>query len=510
MLEQEPIGISRAPFFCESCKSHGARRIEVQALDSVQHQGATIVSGKQSISHCVAVIALGFVPCCASQTDDQGSSSGGESGATTALGDVGSGLGIGGGLPLQLGSAIGGSGGVFAGDTGIGLQLLESSTGGAPSQAADPTLEGQVTQLTPAQVDQITATACNAWAIEPESSPAKLQLVVDVSGSMDNAAPGTDLTKWEVTRDALVEAICGTVGTGLPENIAVGLMFYPNKFNDKVSKTAVSQSACLNLDGITPMDVLGSNDAGTHRNLLRTALTTVELGSGTPTADAYEYALNKIVLAPEQAAYPGDPYVLLITDGMPTLQHGCFNSAGSLRNLPGDEVVALVEQAYGKSVKTFVIGSPGSEEGRPWLSKAASLGGTAQAGCDPDSESGPYCHMDMTTAPDFSKALREGLDQVVRAVSSCKYDVPTESADGTKQVDPNAISPIINYSNGTSELIGRDNANGENCTEGFRLLPGNTQMELCRDTCARLDSDTKATMQLLFGCAPDQVRDILL
>lgn len=367
-----------------------------------------------------------------------------------------------------------------------------------------------MTPLTPTQVNQISATACNSWAFEPESPPAKLQLVVDISGSMDDDAPGTRRTKWEVTRDALIEAVCGTVGVGLSASTAVGLMLYPNQFIENVSETPVHDYACLNLDGIVRMKALGNNDAGTNRSILRHTLTTAGLGNGTPTADACEYALNKIVLTPEQSAIPGDPYMLLITDGMPNLNQGCYSPSGDLEDTSGDEVVALIDGAYRKSVKTFVIGSPGSEDGRRWLSKAAFLGGTAKANCDPDSEVGPYCHFDMTTASDFSAALREGLEQVARTVSGCKYDLPTTSANGVKLVDPNAISPIVTYSNGSSELIGRDNAHGEKCTEGFRLLSGNSQMELCRDTCSRYQSDTKARLQLLFGCAPDQVKDIIL
>lgn len=329
---------------------------------------------------------------------------------------------------------------------------------------------------------------------------------------MDDDAPGTNSTKWEATRDALLEAVCGTQGPGLPENVAVGMMFYPNKENDEdnILDTPTSRDVCLNLDGIVPMALLGASAAGKHRARVRTALTAVDLGSGTPTADAYDYAVNSIVLAQEQAAIPGDPYVLLITDGMPTIAHGCYNPEGGFAGVSGDEIVALIEQARSKSVKTFVIGSPGSEEGRDWLSKAAYVGGTALSDCAPDSSSGPYCHMDMTTAPDFSAALRDGLATVTKTVSGCRYEVPTESADGSKQVDPDAISPIISYGDGNSELVGRDNISGENCTEGFRVFPGNTKIELCKNTCARLQSDTKARLQLIFGCAPEQVKDILL
>jgi len=405
----------------------------------------------------------------------------------------------GGGATLSTTTSVIGNGGT----TGTG------TLGGGANSNTDPNLVGSVVTLTDDQVTAIETSACNAWAIEPESVPGKLQLVVDVSSSMGSNAPGTNQTKWEVTRDALVEAICGVNGPGLGAGMAVGLMFYPNMVNENVSRTAVDQSVCLNLGGITPMDTLGDTGANTHRTLLRQRLTQAVLGRGTPTADAYEYALNHIALSAEQLAFPGDTYMLLITDGMPTLYYGCYNPSGNLSNLPGDEVVALVDGAFNQGVKTFIIGSPGSEQGLAWLSMAAFLGGTGKVGCNPNAgAAGPLCHLDMTAAPNFSDALRDGLSQVVAAVSNCKYEIPASSADGLQTVDPNKVSPIISFSNGSTELVTRDNANGENCTEGYYLVSA-TQLQLCPNTCARFQADATATMQLVFGCAATDIINVI-
>lgn len=438
-----------------------------------------------------AALSFLLAPSCSKQQDD--GEGGGGSGNTK---------------PLSTETSIfagGTSNGTDGNNNGVGSSIVNN---GGPGTPTDPNKVGETTPLTAQQVSAIQATACNAWAIEPESAPTKLELVVDVSSSMNNTAQGTNRSKWEVTRDALVEAVCGVTGPGLSANTAVGLMFYPNMRNDIVSTTPTTADVCLNTGGITPMDTLGNTDPGTHRTLLRDRLTQAILGRGTPTADVMNYVYNTILPDPAQQAFPGDTYVLLITDGMPTLYQGCYNPSGTLSNLPGDEIVTLVDQAYGRGYKTFIIGSPGSEEGVGWLSKAAFLGGTGKLGCNPDSNSGPFCHMDMTKSTDFSQALRDGLAQVVQAVSGCKFDVPTESADGTQKVDPNAISPIVKFGDGNAELVGRDNKNGESCTEGFRLLSA-TQLELCQNTCSRFMADSKATLQLIFGCAEDAFKDIL-
>ncbi len=362
--------------------------------------------------------------------------------------------------------------------------------------------------LTPAEEATITASACNAWAIEPEAAgAAKLELVIDVSSSMSSKAPGTNRSKWEVTRDALVEAVPGLAsGGGLPANVSVGLMFYPNMVNEDISRTPTDTSVCLNTEGETPMAILGGNEAGTHRALLRQRLTEAVLGRGTPTHTAYDYVLENTVLSEAQAAIEGDPYMLLITDGMPTLYKECYNPGGQLSNLEGDPIVAAVDIAFGKGVKTFIVGSPGSEDGRDWLSRAAFMGGTAAGGCNPSSATGPYCHMDMTAASDFSAALRNGLAQVMSMITSCKFVIPGTSADGTQVVDLDKIFPIVNYSNGQSILIGKSNSTSTaTCAgDGFRIL-SNTQMELCSNTCTQVQSDPLAKMNFIFGCAAADV-----
>jgi hypothetical protein len=399
------------------------------------------------------------------------------------------------------------------GTTGSGGSIIVFNVGGnggrGGNPATDPNLVGTVTPISPTQTQQLLEDACNAESIEPEQIPAKLVLLVDVSSSMNNQAPGTQLSKWEVTRDALIEGICGVTGPGLNDETSVGLMFYPNMRNDTVSRTAVTDMRCINTQGITPMAKLGTNDPGTQRTRLRTDLTAAVLGLGTPTSDAYDYTLNNIVLTSEQQAVPGDSYILLITDGVPTLYHGCYNPSGSLSNLDGAEVVTWVNTGIQNNVKTFIIGSPGSEGMRAWLSQAAYDGGTGLDGCSPGNANGPYCHMDMTTATDFSQALRNGLQQVVNSMSGCKFVIPAKSADGTKDVDINLIHPVITYSTGESELVGRDNKNGSTCTEGFYLVD-NSQVELCSDTCSRYQADDLASLQIMFGCNDEIITTITI
>jgi hypothetical protein len=216
-----------------------------------------------------------------------------------------------------------------------------------------------------------------------------------------------------------------------------------------------------------------------------------------------------VVLGAAQNKFQGQPYMLLITDGMPTLFYGCYNPKGSLTSegVPTQPIVDAIAAANKKGVKTFIIGSPGSESGKAWLSAAARVGGTGTEGC---SDNGPkFCHMDMTTATDFSAALRAGLSQVMNTINDCKFQVPTESADGSQKVDVSKVNPIIYFDDGKkgAELVGRDGT-GKCEKTGFRLN-SDTELELCKETCAKYQADPTARLELLFGCSATDVEGIL-
>ena len=357
-----------------------------------------------------------------------------------------------------------------------------------------PQQDGGSVPLTQADVDAIGNSACAGWTTEGEALPAVLQLVVDVSGSMEDAAPGGGGSKWEVTREALRAAIAG-----LPDSVLVGVLYYPNQDTGS-SDTPRNVSECVNVSEMVPIGVLGANG---QRAVVDGSLDQANTGSLTPTHDAYRYALAMSLLPFRTQLRK---FMLLITDGAPTMARDCVGDTGNVTDAPTQPIIDEIAGAFSAGIRTFLIGSPGSEESsesnsdmRPWLSRAAMEGGTAATGCQ---EMGPnFCHMDMTQEPDFAQALADGLRSVVgQVVDSCSFAIPTPPAGQT--VNPNQTNLIITWSNGDSSLILPDGIG--DCSEGWQFT-GTDQVTLCAASCDAIKADAGARVQLTFGCRTDEV-----
>lgn len=384
--------------------------------------------------------------------------------------------------------SAGSTGGAGPGPINIGSGTSGGGTG---------VQNGGTRTLTPEQITQIRGSACAGWSTEGEQLPAILQLVVDVSGSMDDPAPGGRGSKWQVTQGALRDAI-----TGLPASTGVGMLYYPNG-STPASNSAGNVSRCINVGAMVATNLLGAAGAP-HRQTVLNSLSQPRPANYTPTHDAYHHALE-VGLKPVQSSAP--KFMLLITDGAPTMSFGCVRPNNGVMDMPTEPIIAAVAAARTAGIRSFIIGSPGSEESsesntdmRPWLSRAASAGGTAAAGC---SDSGPnFCHMDMTQAPDFGAALAAGLSSVATQIASCTYSIPTPPAGQT--IDRGAINLIIHADSGDT-LVLPDNQ-GE-CSEGWRFdADGN--VELCGATCDDVKADSSAQVELLFGCGSGAIPGI--
>jgi hypothetical protein len=353
--------------------------------------------------------------------------------------------------------------------------------------------------LDPEEVASLDAEACAGWKAEPEPDNAILMLVVDTSGSMDVAPDGGNgPTKWDTTESALQSAI-----EGLPATTGVGVLFYPGRGRVSESNDPRDPSVCVNFDETLPLRLLG-NPGSDVRADIDGALSRISPQGGTPTHDAYDFALAQLMATDLY----GSKHMLLITDGQPTFSQNCVGSGLVSEPVEEQPIVSAVEQArQGEEVRTFVIGSPGSElswtgndgdqqgeDTRPWLSRAAEVGGTEKTSCSHSGE--PYCHFDMSVEPNFEQGLKNALASITGSIVSCGYDLPTPPSGET--LDPNAVNVVLTTSGGENLLVLRDD--GASCSEGWRFTDSGG-VELCEASCQRVQSDAGARLQLLFGCA---------
>lgn len=352
--------------------------------------------------------------------------------------------------------------------------------------------------------------------------PPVLAFLIDTSSSMSDppmgSAAGTP-SKWLSTRDALIQAF-----TDMAAGTGTGLIFYPNVAltggappprnsggftgfgrggstgfgmggttgagganggTTNAAGAAGANSSCINRQVAVPLAALDMP----QRDRIVMALRNKNPSGHTPTHDAYKFALDTV----EQSTLPGSKYVVLVTDGAPTFSLGCVGDG--INDVDASPIVQEAAAALSRGIKTFVIGSPGSETARGSLSQMATQGGTALANC---SDSGPnYCHFDMTTAPDLSAALNEAFKAITGQVVNCNYNIP--SVGGTNVLDLDRVN--VNYTTGAGQStpIPRDPSSSD-CNQGWQFSADKKQIMLCPDMCNTVKKDNGAKVDVVFGC----------
>lgn len=320
--------------------------------------------------------------------------------------------------------------------------------------------------------------ACATSTAKASLLPSFLQFLCDTSGSM-NCKPtepptvgcnyGDPQSKWVLTRSALESAV-----NTLPSGTSAGVITYPN----------ADGANCFSNKSAVPIAAL--DDA--QKQLIAQVLDSTAPGGATPTEDAYLFAIQSFTAVVQDS----NKYIVLITDGLPTIAKGCQGDGYAA--VPTAPLVTDAADAWAQGIRTFVIGSPGSEGFRADLSKMASAGGTAQPGC---SDTGPdYCHLDLTTQADFGTAIADALNAIASQAISCVFNVP-EPEDGGK-LDPNLVNVIYTPSGEGPQYVPQNNA--VPCSSGWRYSSDKKQIILCEDTCKTVQADHGATITIEFGC----------
>jgi hypothetical protein len=148
-----------------------------------------------------------------------------------------------------------------------------------------------------------------------------------------------------------------------------------------------------------------------------------------------------------------------------------------------------------------VIGAPGSEGARGFLSELAFLGGTARdPACtrgDIDGDVGD-CHYDLTTNADFASVLRSALGEVSGEALACEFPTPAGARAG-------AVNVQMSTSGTAPACITHDpsacaTANGWQFAANLDGTQDLSRVVLCGSPCDQLKSDPSTVVDMILGC----------
>ncbi|HOT12918.1 MAG TPA: vWA domain-containing protein [Polyangiaceae bacterium] len=415
-----------------------------------------------AIATSLAALVVGVVVACGGDDEDNGGS-GGSSASSGSGGTAGKG-----------GSGTGGS----AADSGSGGSYIITEGGVGDTSYPDG--------FDP-------DAACASQDFKATLTAANLLFVIDRTGSMNcNPPPTTDSEKCEVqpvkenpnepskreiTRDALTAAWQGLVNSDpLP---SVGVMLFNN---DDFCGFPASPDVVVG-----PM-----NDPQLNELVLK--LGEVKPKGATPIIGATMSAYN--YLWKNKDSFTGNKFVVLLTDGAET----CDKDVASKAYLIGK-----ANEAASVGIRTFVLGAPGSERERAFLSQIAWAGGTAKSATCDHSGSDPEvgdCHMDMTLQNmNFAQELQKNLEAISGEALSCEFEVP-QPGPNDPAIDYNKVNVVYTHGDGTKETIPQDTT--VECSDptnaGWQYYDNKSKIVLCGSVCDKVKSDPKASISIELGC----------
>jgi hypothetical protein len=396
----------------------------------------------------------------------------------------GGGGGTGGGSGGSGGGRTGGMGGNTGGSGGSG-----GNTGGGMGG-----MGGHMEPRPPKpDVDAIFESGCATSTTEAELPQVNLLFVLDRSASMlCNPPPLTSSedcemlltradaempSKWEITRNALSEAI-----RALPPKTVVGISYFSNDDGCGVhSRPRV------------PLAVL----ADSQISAIEASLGTVTPSGSTPLVGATILAYRHLHEAALAGRVRGESFVVLLTDGEQS--EACVDlercsSAQSCTDLLVDDEVGKAS-GLGVRIRTFAIGVPGSGGARSVLSRIAQRGDTAAADCNADAGT---CHFDMSDAAgDLAEGLATALEKIVGRALSCELPLP----DGVLAADRDRVNVVYSSLDVAPVVIPRDD--GEPCeagANGWQYAADASSIRLCGATCDDARKDPAGRMDVVLGC----------
>ena len=337
---------------------------------------------------------------------------------------------------------------------------------------------------------------CAAQSFVSPQLPASVLFVVDRSGSMTcNAPPVQSVescnldpkrldpsapSRWEITTDALEQTFGSLTGSAA----AVGLsMFSIDGF------CGVDSTPSVGLDAVTPR----------QHGALSEALHDADPAGGTPIVGAVISAYRHLH---QELHAAGNRFVVLITDGEESCGSG--GDAQNLEDLGAARARLLqseVQKARSANIRTFVVGTPGSEGARAFLSELAFQGGTARApSCThgaADASVGD-CHFDLTTEQDFAGVLGNTLGKIGSEARGCEFQAPGGGAGESLNVQVRGGAGAPSCLPLAADGCGQGEGFAYSRRDDGAIDYG--RVVLCGSSCELVKSDPSAVVDVILGC----------
>lgn len=391
---------------------------------------------------------------------------------------------------LALGSTLAACGGEERDAIGEGLMAGKaggaggaSNTGGSGAQAA---AAGTSTVIVPtggasgassgsgASAGFDPGQACASQSRQGEKPVVGLYFMVDISGSMkcpvpeldppcerDPGEPYSSTTRWTHESGALRSFFNSSATAGM----WTGIGFFP--------RTRDGELLCDAEDYKTPSTAIAQ--LPTASGAITAAIDAQRPGGYTPTVPSLRGALEH--LEEWKSEHPEQTVaVVYATDGYPM---GC----GRGNNIEEAARIAGEAFAAANGIRTYVLAlGPNLDD----LDRVAEAGGTEAA-------------FRVDTTQDVTAQLTDALASIRSDVTvECTYTIPEPPVG--QELDYGRVNVRYTTSSGTAVDIGRD-PSPTACTQGWQYSADGAQIQLCGDTCAMVQADPGARVDVLFGCA---------
>ncbi len=305
---------------------------------------------------------------------------------------------------------------------------------------------------------------CEGTTYEAEFKPLNLYIMVDASSSMEG-------TKWEAAREGL-EAFLGASS----DDVKAAINFFP--------RPPGGPSACDQMAYKEPAVAFGPLPANAQAILDAFDARSPD-GFNSPMFPALGGAILKgidlTLQDPEEVSA-----VLLVTDGKPQGPGAPGDLCAGEDPSDPDAVAELAGTgfAFSPSIRTFVVGLPGVDVAI--ANQIAAAGGSDEAVIVGTSD----------TANQFAAALEKAHGAAV----GCEFQLPDDLAEGT--VDQGFVNVTLTPGGDNPDAVlanpGCSGAGDEGWT--FDDADDPKSIVLCEATCAKLEGDPEATINIVLGC----------